>query len=360
MFTPNDFDYPLDNQKIATTPASPRDSSKLLVFNRHTGQINNLHFCDLVSLLSNQDVLVLNQTKVFPSRLFAQKDTGGKTEILLLNKISSNSYEAIGSNLKIGQTIIFDSEKKLTAKVANKDTTGKLEIVFSLSGTSLQQELLHLGHTPIPPYIQSSVSEKSLRQSYQTVYAKAGHSAAAPTAGLHFTKLLLSKIKSRGVQIEYVNLNVGLGTFQNLRPENIISKTLHTESYELNIQTASRLNLAKKQGKRIIAIGTTTTRVLETCASFDLKNNANLLIPDKGQTNIFIYPPYRFKFVDSLITNFHLPKSSLLMLVSAFTSEPNTKHIFSQFLQSKLGQAYVHALHNDYRFFSFGDAMWII
>lgn len=360
MLTTNDFNYKFDKANIATHPASPRDSSKLLILNRRTGQLCDSHFWNLANLLTPNDVLVLNQTKVFPCRLLGQKNTGGKTEVLLLNQLTKDSWQAIGSNLKIGQSISFDHQKNFTAKVLNKDSAGQLELSFNLSDTNLEQAILDLGQTPIPPYIQSSDSESKIRKNYQTIYAKTGHSAAAPTAGLHFTKSLLSQILSKGVQIEYITLNVGLGTFQNLRPENIASKTLHTESYELDAATANRLNLAKKLGKRIIAVGTTTTRVLETCAKLDQNKHSDILTPNSSTTNIFIFPPYQFKFVDSLITNFHLPKSSLLMLVSAFSTNPNTNDLFSNFSNSLIGKAYTHAQNNGYRFFSFGDAMWII
>lgn len=360
MLNPVDFNYPFDKSKIANKPSNPRDSSKLLTLNRNTGKINDLHFYDLPDLLTANDVLVLNQTRVFPSRLFGQKNTGGKTEVLLLHQLSTNSWQAVGSNLNIGQTVSFGPSNNLIATIINKDPTGQLELSFNISDPILRKVLLDLGHTPIPPYVQSITSEAHMRKHYQTVFAKSGCSAAAPTAGLHFTKTLLSKLQKRGVQIEYLTLNVGLGTFQNLRPENIASKTLHTESYELEATTANRLNLAKKLGKRIIAVGTTTTRVLETCVKSNQSGQTYVLTPSASTTNIFIFPPYQFKFVDSLITNFHLPKSSLLMLVSAFTSTPNTATIFSTFLSSAIGKAYTHALNHDYRFFSFGDAMWII
>jgi len=346
MLDPKDFSYDLPTHLIANTPATPRDHSKLLVLNRQTGDLQDKHFYDLADLLTPSDVLVLNQTRVFPSRLYGKKNTGGKIEILLLNQTSTNTYDCIGTNLKPNLKINFDKHFFGIIKSYNN-------IEFNLSGLELLQTLDNLGHTPLPPYINNSDNEKELRQKYQTVYAKTGSSAAAPTAGLHFTQNLLSSLHAKGVQIEFVNLNVGLGTFQNLRPENIKTKTLHTENYELETDVATRLNKAKQDKKRIIAVGTTTTRVLETCC----KNG--VLIPQKSSTNIFIFPDYKFKFIDSLITNFHLSESSLLMLVSAFISYPNTTTHFQEFSKSKLGLTYIHAIKNNYRFFSFGDAMWI-
>lgn len=347
MLNISDFTYDLPKQLIANTPTSPRDACKLLVFNRQTGEVQNKHFFDLANLLTPNDVLVLNQTKVFPARLFGQKPTGGKCEILLLHQISSNTYECIGTNLKLDIKINFSHN--LSGQIISFN-----QIEFNLSGQELLQELNLIGHTPLPPYIHNIDSEQDLRQKYQTVYAQSGASAAAPTAGLHFTTKLLEQLKQKNIQIEFVTLNVGLGTFQNLRPENLQTKKLHSESFELTPEVVTRLNSAKISGKRIIAVGTTTTRVLESCAT------NKTLIPQKNSTDIFLFPPYKFQFINSLITNFHLPESSLLMLVSAFTTTPNSPEKFTNFLSSNLGNAYQHAITNKYGFFSFGDAMWII
>lgn len=337
---PKNYYYHLPEHLIANQPESIRDHCRLLSLNKQTGEINHLQFFDLTKMLGSNDVLVLNQSKVFPARLFGQKSTGGKFEILLLHQINADSWQAISKpRLTVGQELIFNHQLVGQVLTSNK-TTGEIEIKFNQTHQQFFQTLEKIGHTPLPPYISSQESEAKIRKDYQTVYAKETGSAAAPTAGLHFTKKLLADLIKRGVQIEYVTLHVGLGTFQNLRPENIVTKTLHQEFYEITPDTAQRLNLAKQQGKRIIAVGTTSVRTLESAAS-------PLLTPGQNTTQIFIYPPYRFKFVDALITNFHLPESSLLMLVSAFATK---KHTF---------QAYKTAIDKEYRFFSFGDAMFI-
>jgi S-adenosylmethionine:tRNA ribosyltransferase-isomerase len=339
--TIKDYHYNLPNNLIANQPEPHRDHCRLLSLNKKTGEINHLKFFDLKNILASNDVLVLNQSKVFPARLFGQKATGGKFEILLLHQINATSWQAISKpRLTIGQKLIFDNNLEGLVLKSEK-TTGEIEIKFNQKHQQFLQTLDKIGHTPLPPYISSKDSESEIRKEYQTVYAKELGSAAAPTAGLHFTKKLLSDLKNKGVQIEYVTLHVGLGTFQNLRPENIATKTLHQEFYEIDIDTAKRLNLAKEQGKRIIAVGTTSVRTLESA----IKNSQ--IKSGKKSTQIFIYPPYKFKFVDALITNFHLPQSSLLMLVSAFAGK---KHIFN---------AYQEAIKENYRFFSFGDAMFI-
>jgi len=374
MLSPTDFSYNLPENLIANKPEKKRDHCRLLSLNKSNGQIDHLNFFDLVNLLGSNDVLVLNQSKVFPARLFGQKSTGGKFEILLLRQLDSVSWLAISKpRLAVDQVLIFGHDLSGKVTKSNKDN-GQIEIEFNQKHQQFLQTLDLIGHTPLPPYINSHETEKEVRKEYQTVYAKELGSAAAPTAGLHFTKKLLADLKKKGVQIEYVTLHVGLGTFQNLRPENIATKTLHQEFYEIDNDTATRLNLAKQQGKRIIAVGTTSVRTLESAAIindelsknseftiFDglerashihqpkkcVKKNLCFLQPGKSSTQIFIYPPYEFKFVDALITNFHLPESSLLMLVSAFTSK------------ELILNAYQQAIENEYRFFSFGDAMFI-
>jgi S-adenosylmethionine:tRNA ribosyltransferase-isomerase len=337
----SDYSYFLPEILIANKAEVRRDHCRLLSLNKKTGNIDHLKFFDLKKILGPKDVLVLNQSKVFPARLFGQKSTGGKFEILLLHRIDAFSWQAISKpRLTIGQKLNFDN--KLEGLILKSEkSTGEIEIKFNQKHQQFLQTLDKIGHTPLPPYISSKESEAEIRKEYQTVYAKELGSAAAPTAGLHFTKKLLFDLKKRGVQIEYITLHVGLGTFQNLRPENIAQKTLHQEFYEIDVNTTKRLNIAKKQGKRIIAVGTTSVRTLESA----YKNNQ--LQSGQKSTQIFIYPPYKFKFVDALITNFHLPESSLLMLVSAFAGK---KHIFN---------AYQEAIKNKYRFFSFGDAMFI-
>jgi len=338
----SDYSYCLPESLIANKPSGKRDHCRLLTLNKNTGQVDHLHFYDILNLLGPNDVLVLNQSKVFPARLFGKKDSGGDIEVLLIHQINSDTWMAISKpRPAIGRQIIFDHN--LIGQVIKSDPiNGQIQIKFNYKNNYFFQVLDKIGHTPIPPYIKSHQTEAKIRSEYQTVYAKQTGSAAAPTAGLHFTKKLLSQLKAKGVQIEYVTLHVGLGTFQNLRPENIESKTLHSEFYEIKPAIARRLNRAKQNGKRIIAVGTTSVRTLESATD---KNQQ--IIAGKKSTNIFIYPPYQFKFVDALITNFHLPESSLLMLISAFAGKQNT---FT---------AYQQAIKNKYRFFSFGDAMFI-
>lgn len=369
------YDYPLDEKKIANQPVFPRDSSQLLILNKQTGAIADHRFNELVDLLSDKDVLVLNETKVFPARLLGKKQSGGKVELLLIKQIGLDSFEAISKpGLKMGQKLFFprrsfleddgglsadlDFADLLQAEVISRDeNSSKVQVKFNQNGISLLREIDLCGFTPLPPYIKPTQSEAEIKEEYQTVYAKEAGSAAAPTAGLHFTEELLNKLKQKGVQIEKITLHVGLGTFAKLTNENLKNKTLHSEYYEISKEVAHRLNQAKKLGKRIIAVGTTTTRSLESAVL--LSNSQKELQAVAKETNIFIAQPYQFNFVDSLITNFHLPKSSLLMLVSAFCSAPNTKQEFKDFLNSSIGQAYLHALENDYRLFSFGDAMLI-
>lgn len=340
---PKDYSYNLPQNLIANHPTSHRDHCRLLSLNKKTGEINHLKFFDLKNILGPNDVLVLNQSKVFPARLFGQKKTGGKFEILLIRQISSDSWLAISKpRLIIGQELFFNHHLQAKVLKSNKDT-GQIEIKFNQKHQQFFQTLDKIGQTPIPPYIHTNDSEMEIRKEYQTVFAKEVGSAAAPTAGLHFTKKLLIDLKKRGVQIEYVTLHVGLGTFQNLRPENITTKTLHQEFYEITPDVATRLNLAKQQGKRIIAVGTTSIRTLES--AIDTINKK--IKSGQNSTQIFIYPPYKFKFVDALITNFHLPESSLLMLVSAFGGKKN------------IIKTYQEAINQKYRFFSFGDAMLI-
>lgn len=336
-----DYFYNLPENLIADKPSKKRDHCRLLTLKKSSGKINHLHFFDIANLLGPNDVLVLNQSKVFPARLFGKKNTGGNIEVLLIHQIKNDTWLAISKpRPKVGQEIFFDHN--LIGKVLKSDPiTGQIEIKFNYKNNYFFQVLDRIGHTPLPPYIKNSQTEKTIRSEYQTVYAKPIGSAAAPTAGLHFTKELLLKLKQKGVQIEYITLHVGLGTFQNLRPENLESKTLHSEFYEIKPAVAQRLNQAKKSGKRIIAVGTTSVRTLESAC------NKKCLNSGKNSTQIFILPPYKFKFVDALITNFHLPESSLLMLVSAFATK------------EKIFNAYQEAIKNKYRFFSFGDAMLI-
>jgi S-adenosylmethionine:tRNA ribosyltransferase-isomerase len=329
------YQFSLPPSLIAQTPAVPRDSSRLLVIDKHTGKLTHHIFRSLPRLLRPSDVLVFNNSAVFPARLHAVKPTGGKVEILLLKNIKKNLWEVISHpGIKPGQHLSFSSQ--LSAAVVSATS-----VEFSVSGSDLSVPALinRIGSTPLPPYIHYSAPESLLRRQYQTVYAKASGSAAAPTAGLHFTPRLLSRLSAKGIQLEYVTLHVGLGTFKPPTKDQITAGVLHSEWFTLSPDTADHLNAAKSAGRRVIAVGTTTTRVLESCA-----HPSGRLAPQTGETNIFIRPPYKFRFVDGLITNFHLPGSSLLMLVSAFTSP--------QIIRS----VYRTAVKNRYRFFSFGDA----
>ena len=348
------FDYHLPPSLIAHHPNNPRDRSRLLFLNKATGQTKHYHFSDLTKLLTPNDVLVLNQTKVFPARLHLHKSTGGKVEILLIKRLSPNSFEAISKpGLKPNQPL-FHNHKHIATTTPNSNPELPM-INFTISASKLDQFINSTGATPIPPYIHPHSTENKLRHYYQTVFAKESGSVAAPTAGLHFTSRLLKNLSNHGVNIQYLTLHVGLGTFKPVTSKQLSTNTLHPESYNLNSATAHNLNQAKQSGKRIIAVGTTTTRVLESC----LDQN-NHLTPSNGQTQLFIKPSYHFRFIDGLITNFHLPQSSLLMLTSAFISHPNTPHHFSSFSKSHLGQAYQAAIDQRYRFYSFGDAMIII
>ena len=348
-----DYNYILPEELIGQKAIEPRDSCRLLVIDRRTQKLTHHIFSDLVNILGENTVLVLNDTKVFPARLYGIKETGGKVEILLLKQLSLDTYSAIGKGkLRVGMKIDFSSD---FSGVINNVRDGEIEIQFNQSGINLIEKIDELGKTPLPPYIHSHVKESELRQEYQTVYAREKGSAAAPTAGLHFTDALLEKLTQRGVEIDKVTLHVGLGTFKPVTPQQVASHILHTESYFLTEDIANKLNLAKKQGKKIIAVGTTSCRLLETLA-----NEEGIIHPGQGETNIFIQPGYKFKFVDGLITNFHLPSTSLLMLVSALTLAPNTPANFTNFSDSLIGRAYTEAIKEKYKFFSFGDSMLIL
>ncbi len=355
------FDYNLPTELIAQTPAYPRDSSRLLLVNRNTQEIQHHHFYDLPDFLGPNDVIVRNNTKVIPARIFGHKETGGKCEILLIKQLKNNEstceWECMAKpGLKVGQIIHFENTSLLATCI---EITGYTRILqFNMNLQSFYICLNTLGETPIPPYIHwAEHDEENLRELYQTTYALIKGSAAAPTAGLHFTPELDQKLRDKGVQILEVTLHVGLGTFLPLQPEQMESGKLHSEIYEVTAAVAAQLNQAKKAGKRIIAVGTTSTRVLESLSV--LENGQALLQAGTGQTELFIQPGTRFKFVDAMITNFHLPKSSLLMLISAFTTSPNTAHQFTDFAATPVGKAYEQAIAEKYRFFSFGDAMFI-
>ncbi len=345
----SEFDYNLPKDLVAQKPANPRDSSRLMVLERKSGKIYHSRFFEIGKFLNKGDVIVLNNSKVFPARLLGTKiPSGGKIEILLLQpdlptlkKINwAKKWLAIGKGkLKVGQEIKFS--KNLTGKIV-KDFGFEKIIEFNKKGKSLKKLIFNLGKVPTPPYIKSNLPKSKLKNYYQTVYAKKIGSVAAPTAGFHFTNRLIKKLKKKGIIFKYVTLHVSLGTFQPIKEENIEKHKMPKEWAEIDKKTAEFLNRAKKEEKRIIACGTTTTRTLEGFSS-----QGKLLSGEKF-VNLFIYPGYQFKFIDGLITNFHLPKSTPLLLVCAFAGKD---FVF---------KAYHQAIKKKYRFYSFGDAMLIL
>lgn len=337
----DDFDYDLPEEYIAQTPLKDRSASRLLVLDKHTGEIEHKHFYDILDYLSDNDVLVLNDTKVLPSRIYGNKvDTNAYIEVLLLQEAEPNIWKALvkpARRVKIGTQISF-KEGLLKATCIDEKEDG--ERIFQMEYQGIFLEILEeIGTMPLPPYIHEKLIDQNR---YQTVYAKEYGSAAAPTAGLHFTKELLQKAVDKGVEIEYVTLNVGLGTFRPVMVDTIEEHHMHSERYKMTQETAARLNEAKQKGKRIIGVGTTSTRTLES-----IIKKYGKFVECCESTDIFIYPPYSFQAIDALITNFHLPKSTLIMLVSALAGKDNIMH------------AYQAAVKEKYRFFSFGDAMFI-
>jgi S-adenosylmethionine:tRNA ribosyltransferase-isomerase len=354
------FNYHLPKERIAQTPAEPRDSSRLLVLNRQTGQIAHHHFYDLPDLLTSNDIIVRNNTKVIPARILGFKpETKGQVELLLIKRQTTKPHTEIWEcltkpGLKIGQTLHF-ANSTLTATCLEITHWTRL-IEFNMAHSQLLSELDQIGQMPLPPYIHWDPEDSaSLRELYQTTYAKHAGAAAAPTAGLHFTPTLDEKLRQKGVEIIEVTLHVGLGTFMRVKTDDITEHQMHHEWFELTPEVATKLNQAKSQGKRLISVGTTTTRVLETCA--DPINHQ--LVAQSGQTNIYLYPPYQFRAVDAQITNFHEPKSTLIMMVSAFCTTPNTTHPFESFEKTTIGQAYQEAIQEKYRLLSFGDSMLV-
>ncbi len=337
----DDFDYNLPEELIAQVPLEHREESRLLVMDRDTGELEDTKFYNIVNYLQKGDVLVLNDTKVMPARLIGEKeDTGAVIEVLLLKNISDNNWECLVKPAKRihENTIVSFGNGLLKARCTEIEDDGIRNFEFIYDGI-FYEILDKLGTMPLPPYIKTKLDDQSR---YQTVYAKNIGSAAAPTAGLHFTKELLKQIKDLGVTICYITLHVGLGTFRPVNVEDVTKHKMHSEFYSMNKETADTLNRAKKENKNIIAVGTTTTRTLETIMS-----KYGTFKDCSGWTDIFIYPGYEFKGIDSLITNFHLPKSTLIMLVSALAGKEN------------IINAYKHAVNEKYRFFSFGDAMFI-
>ncbi len=337
----SDFDFNLPEELIAQVPLQQRDESRLMIIDKNTGEIKHKIFKNIIEYLNPGDCLVLNNTRVLPARLIGEKvGTKGKMEFLLLKRIELDIWEVLvkpGKRAKIGSEFSF-GEGKLTAKVLDIGEEGARIVKFSYEG--IFEEILDvLGNMPLPPYITEKLEDK---ERYQTVYSKHKGSAAAPTAGLHFTNELLEKIKEKGVEIAFVTLHVGLGTFRPVKVEDVLQHTMHSEFYTIEEKEAEKINRCKEKGGRIIPVGTTSCRTLESISGEDKKIKSQ-----SGWTDIFIYPGYKFKIVDALITNFHLPESTLIMLVSALGGKEN------------ILKAYDVAVAEKYRFFSFGDAMLI-
>lgn len=335
-----DFDFYLPEKLIAQTPLDKRDSSKLLVLDKETGEIEHKHFKDIIDYLNSGDVLVLNDTKVLPARIYGTKeDTGAYVELLMLKETEKDVWEVLSKpakRIKIGTVINFSDKLKAECIGIGEEGIRTFKFIY----TGIFYEILdELGEMPLPPYIHEKLKDKDR---YQTVYAKNIGSAAAPTAGLHFTKELIDKIKEKGIKVEYITLHVGLGTFRPVSVEDVTKHHMHSEFYEMSSEVALVLNDAKKNGNRIISVGTTSTRTLET-----IMNLYGKFKECSGWTDIFIYPGYQFKAINSLITNFHLPKSTLIMLVCALAGKNNVLN------------AYKIAVEKEYRFFSFGDSMFI-
>ena len=334
----NTYWYDLPEDLIAQTPIEPRDNSRLLCFDIKNEKIEHKRFFDIINLLHKGDVLVLNNTRVIPCRLLGfKKDTGAKVEIFLIRRKNLTEWEVLakpGKRLKPGTEVIFNEELSCEILGDNLEIQGK-NVKFNFKGT-FEDVLSRVGIMPLPPYIKEKLKNP---ERYQTVYSKINGSTAAPTAGLHFTKELLKKIEDKGIIICYVLLHVGLGTFRPVKEDNILNHDMHVEYYEVSPEVAEILNKAKKEGRRVVAVGTTSVRTLESSI-----NEKGEVLAQKNETKLFCYPPYKFKVVDALITNFHLPESTLIMLVSAFAGYKNTMKVYKEAVKEK------------YRFFSFGDA----
>lgn len=340
MLKTSDFYYDLPEELIAQTPLEPRDSSRLLVYNRTTDEVFHRHFRDVGDYLKPGDLLVVNTTKVYPARIFAYTEHGGKVEILLLKRQNLTDWECLvkpGKKCREGVILVVNEELK--AEIISRTDDGGRIVRFIFDGV-FEDILSRVGEMPLPPYIHEKLKDKDR---YQTVYCKQEGSAAAPTAGLHFTLRLIDELKAKGVEFAEVQLNVGLGTFRPVKTDDLEHHKMHTEYYVMDEENAEKINKAKREGRRVIAVGTTSVRTLETVA-----DENGFVKAQSGDTSIFIYPPYKFKCVEGLITNFHLPESTLVMLVSAFAS------------REKILELYNLAVKEKYRFFSFGDAMFII
>ena len=345
----SEFDYELPEELIAQIPADKRENSKMMVLNRNNKTVEHKHFYDIADLIDENSLVVLNNTKVMPARLFGVKEeTGAKIEIFLLKELNGKKWETlIKPSKRVKENTVIKISDELSAKILQKteeDGGWIVELVYS--GNIL--DILHRnGNVPLPPYIERKLKNDEITkldfERYQTVYAKDEGSVAAPTAGLHFTEEILQKLENKGVEITYITLNVGLGTFRPVKCENILDHKMHAENFCVSKQSADMINNARKSGRKIIAVGTTTVRTLET-----VYKKYGKIMPCNDKSELFIYPPYEFKVIDGLITNFHLPKSTLLMLVSAFAGKD---FVF---------KAYQEAISSKYRFFSYGDCMYII
>lgn len=339
MLKTTDFNYHLPENLIAQSPVYPRDSSRLLCYDKQADKVEHKHFYDILDMLKAGDVLVINDTKVYPARIFAYTKNGGKVEVLLLKRLNLTDWEVLvkpGKKAREGVELVVNQELSLT--ILSRTESGERIIRFKFDGV-FEDILSRAGEMPLPPYIREKLQDQNR---YQTVYCNKEGSSAAPTAGLHFTLELMQKLREKGVEFVRVQLNVGLGTFRPVKCENILEHDMHVEYYNIDEESANAINKAKKEGRRIIAVGTTSVRTLESVA-----DENGFVKKACGDTNIFIYPPYKFKCVDALITNFHLPESTLIMLVSAFLTREKTLSLYEL------------AVNEEYRFFSFGDAMFL-
>lgn len=336
----SDFYYDLPKELIAQTPIEPRDASRLLVYNRKNNSIEHKHFYDITEYLRPGDLLVVNNTKVIPARLFGKRENcEGKIEIFLLKRLDYTHWECLSKparKLTVGTKVIFSDE--LSATVTKRGDDGMREVEFHFDGV-FEDILTRVGNVPLPPYITEELKDANR---YQTVYSKVDGSAAAPTAGLHFTPELMQKVKDMGVEVQEVLLHVGLGTFRPVKTDSVETHQMHSEYYEVSQQAADRINLAKREGRRVICVGTTSVRTVESAF------RDGIVQAGSGNTTIFIYPGYNYNVVDGLITNFHLPESTLIMLVSAFMGKENTLSMYETAVKEK------------YRFFSFGDTCLIL
>jgi S-adenosylmethionine:tRNA ribosyltransferase-isomerase len=344
----SEFDYKLPEDLIAQYPAQARDASRLMVVHKISKKVEHRNFCDIAEYIGPGDCLVVNDTRVIKARLPGRRaDTGGKAEVMLIEKMSDRLYKCLidtSTKIKVGTKLAF-GEGEITG-VIRGESEGIRLIEFNVNGCDFNSVLEKIGMVPLPPYIKRS-PEKSDEERYQTVYAKAPGAVAAPTAGLHFTDGLINSIRSKGACVESLTLHVGYGTFKPVTADDVLKHKMEPELFELKTETAQKLNAVKENGGKVFAVGTTTCRVIENQARL-VKGTRNRVEPGRGWTNLFIYPPYNFKFVDALVTNFHLPKTTLLMLVAAFCGK------------EVMLQAYEEAVKEKYRFYSYGDSMLII